>query len=181
ALPVFELRPVVFPDVELHQVNRLYLQVFQAAVRVFNNVIVREDVFKLVAAPRRPLAVFGRDLRGGVEALGRRLLDQLAEQPLAVPRAVGPGRVEEVAAELDGPAQRLARLFVVRAFPLAHAPHAITDFAHLPAGSPESTVLHEATSSWRSNHLKCWRMYPTQSVSSTPPKKIARCSVPRIR
>ena len=50
--------------------------------------------------------------------------------------------VEKIAAVIYGELQRLERLLVVRVRPTAHAPHAIADFAELPTGSSEGTVVH---------------------------------------
>ena len=50
-----------------------------------------------------------------------------AEQPLAVPAAVGPRGVEEVAAARDGVVEGLVRLPVVGPGPASHAPHAVAD------------------------------------------------------
>ena len=56
--------------------------------------------FERVLAARGPLEVLRRNLGGDVEPLVGWRADELAEQSLAVAVAVGPGRVEEVAAQL---------------------------------------------------------------------------------
>ena len=88
-------------------------EVAQALLGVLADVVGGKDVVERVLRPRRPLAVLRRDLGRDVEPLVRMPLQQLAEQPLAVPVAVGPRGVEEVAAELDRPVERRQRLLVV--------------------------------------------------------------------
>ena len=59
-----------------------------------------------------------------------------------LPVAVGPGGVEEVAAERDRPVERAQRLLVVGSGPAAHAPHAVADLGDLPAGAAERAIAH---------------------------------------
>ncbi len=67
---------------------------------------------------------------------------ELSEEPLAVPVAIRPRRVEEVAAEGHGAPQGLARLVVIGARPAAHPPHAVADVAHEPAEPSEAPEVH---------------------------------------
>ena len=55
---------------------------------------------------------------------------------------VGPGGIEEIAAEIDGALQRVKRPLVVGAGPAAHAPHTIADFADVPSRAAEAAVAH---------------------------------------
>src|SRR5690606_9023329 len=142
ALPALVGRPVVLPHVELHQVDAVHAEVFQALFGVLYNVVRRENVFEREAPAGGPLAVFGRDLRRGVQPPVGVLPDKLSKQALAAALAVGPRRVEEVAPQLDGAVERAQRLLIDGARPTAHTPHAVADLADLPAQSPESTVLH---------------------------------------
>ena len=77
------------------------------------------------------------------------------EQLLAVALAVGPGRVEEVAAELDGPLERAQRLVVVRAGPARQAPHAVADLADRPARPPKGAVVHRSFPLMVSGCVEC--------------------------
>ena len=79
----------------------------QAVLGVLADVIGRKHVVERVLGPRRPLAVLRRDLGRDVQLLVRVPLQQLAEQLLALALAVGPGRVEEIATELDRAVERL--------------------------------------------------------------------------
>src|SRR5436305_7014753 len=116
--------------------------VFQTAVDVLLYVFGRECVVERELARARPAAILRRDFRGGVKFPLRVRADEPTEQRLAMPLAVGPSRVEEVAAEFDRALKRLQRLFVVRAAPTAHAPHAVSYLADLPTRAPESPVSH---------------------------------------
>src|SRR5215510_5543808 len=68
----------------------------------------------------------------------------LLEQPLASALTVGPCRIEEVAAERDGPIERAQRLLVLRSRPPGHAPHAVSDLGNLPTGAAERSIAHAA-------------------------------------
>src|SRR6516162_3038087 len=68
--------------------------------------------------------------------------DERAEQPFAAPLAVGPGRVEEIAASGDCGVERVRRLLVVGAGPPAHAPHPVADFGHRPPEPAKGTRAH---------------------------------------
>src|SRR4051812_38384600 len=99
---------------ELDQVHRGQVEVRQARFDRAANVVGRENVLQLVAAPRRPLAGAGRDFGGDVEFALRVGADEFTEQYFTPPVAVGEGGVEEVAAEVHGQLQGAARLDVVR-------------------------------------------------------------------
>ena len=92
-----------------------------------------------------PLAIFRRDFRGGVErllgppGLARRTF---AEKLFAVAVAVGPGGVEEIAAEIDGALERIERLGVFRAGPAGDAPHAVANFTDVPSGLAKAAIVH---------------------------------------
>src|SRR2546423_7640701 len=116
--------------------------VLQTAVDVLLYVVGREGVVERELARARPAAILRRDFRGRVKFPVRVRADEPAEQGLAPPLAVGPRRVEEVAAEFDRALKRLQRFFVVRAAPAPHAPHAVADLADLPPRAPESPVPH---------------------------------------
>ena len=65
------------------------------------------------------------------------------EQLLAVPVAVAPGRVEEVAAQVDRALQRRrSDSSSSDAGPAGHAPHAVADLADLPAQPAKRAILH---------------------------------------
>src|SRR5438270_10994282 len=61
----------------------------------------REGVAEGELARARSAAILRRDFRGGVEFLVRVRADETAQQSFAASLAVGPSRVEEVAAEFD--------------------------------------------------------------------------------
>ncbi len=127
ALPPLVCGPRVRPHVQLLDVHAVEPEVLEALLGHVADVSGREDVLERVVGARRPAAVLRRDLGRDVDALAAVVLQQLAQQPLAVPRAVGPGGVEEVAAQGQRPLHRLQRLGVVRSAPPGHAPGAVAD------------------------------------------------------
>ena len=92
---------------------------------------------------------------------------QLAEQLLAMAVAVGPGSVEEVAAERNRSLERCRCLVVVRAGPAREAPHPIADLAHRPAQPPKTSILHLDQSSSQDQAL-------AKSVGETHPTRTSR-------
>ena len=69
--------------------------------------------------------------------------ERLSEHSLAAPVSVGPGGVEEVAAQLDCAVQRAVRFLVLAPRPARHAPHAIADIRYLPACSSKRSIAHQ--------------------------------------
>ena len=92
--------PLVGPDVELLDVDRLETEVPQAALGTGDDPVGREDLLWAQAAPGRPFHVLRRDLAGDVDRLCR-LAHGGADELLAVAVAVRVGGVEEVDAVLD--------------------------------------------------------------------------------
>ncbi len=91
---------------ELQQVDALETEVRETAFGVLADVVGRKGLGHGVFRLARPLQVLGRHLGGDDQLPARMRAHHLAEQALAVPDAVGQGRVEEGAALLDGPVQR---------------------------------------------------------------------------
>jgi hypothetical protein len=98
--PVALAHPLVGPDVELLDVDRLETEVLQAALGAGHDPVGREDLLWAQAGPGRPLHVLRRDLAGDVDRRGR-LAHGGADQLLAVAVTVRVGGVEEVDAVLD--------------------------------------------------------------------------------
>ncbi len=105
-LPAVVVCPCVAPDVQLLEVEGVHADVLEALLRVLADVVGWIDVVQRVLRLGRPLPVLRRDLRGHVQPLARVPAQGLAKQPFAVPVAVRPGGVEEVAPELDGAVER---------------------------------------------------------------------------
>src|SRR2546423_15144861 len=91
--------------------------VFQTAVDVLLYVVGREGVVERELARARPAAILRRDFRGRGKFPVRVRADEPSEQGLAPPLAVGPRRVEEIAAGFDRRPKRRQRFFSVRARP----------------------------------------------------------------
>ncbi len=165
ALPAIVGRPLIGPDVQLLQVECRDADVLQTLLGVLADVVGGEDVVERVRRPRRPLAVLRGNLGGDVETLAGMSLQRLAQQPLAMPVAVGPGRIEEVASELDRPVERRERLLVVAAGPPCHAPHAVADFSDLPAGPAKRPITHgELLLRWRAQGSWLWALGSSQNL-----------------
>src|SRR6516165_9594832 len=134
------IEPAVFPGVVLDEVEGSDADVRKTLFNVLKNVFGRVRDIQPELAARRPLAVFGRDLARHVELFVRMGSEGFAEQLFAVPVAVGPGGVEEIAAKSDGTVEGTEGLGIVGAGPAGHTPHAVADFADLPVGAAESAV-----------------------------------------
>src|SRR5262249_47192183 len=139
-------RPVVLPDVELEEVHAGQPEVGQTLLGEGPDVVGRKDVVQPGAALGGPAAIFRRDLGGGVELARGVGPDQLAQEALAGALAVGPRRVEEVAAGVQGKLEGLARLLLVGARPARQPPHAVAHLADLPARAAERPVAHASPS-----------------------------------
>src|SRR5262245_43720908 len=140
--PFALVRPVVVPDVQLLEVDRLDAQVAEALLRAFDDVVVGENLTEWNIA-RGPFAVLRRNFRGDVDPLLARARD-LADQSLAMPVAVGQRGVNEVQSLINRQVQRAARFGVIAAGPLnaSDAPCAIADLRDLDPGSSQSAVFH---------------------------------------
>src|SRR4029079_15109977 len=151
ALPALVGAPAVAPRVELLDVDGVHAEVLEAVLRVLADVIRREHLVEAAAIELDPLQILRRDLRGDVETRASMLSEQLREQLLAVPSAVGPGRVEERAAVRDRFVQRPPRLLIAVPAPPAEPPHAVADFGDRPASFRVRPVLHD------SGPIRWWR------------------------
>ena len=69
---------------------------------------------------------------------------QIAEHALAVPLAIGPGGIEEIAPQAHRFVECGTGTRVIGAGPATEAPHAVADFTDLPAESAEAPVTHVA-------------------------------------
>ena len=134
AAPLVAREPFGVPDVQLLQVDGVQLQVAQALFGAADDVVVREHAFNADARLRWPHQILGRHFRGDVDAL-LGLVNDLANQLLAVPVAISQRRVDEVDPQLDGPVQCAYRLVVGATPPLgaANAPGSVAYLAHLKA------------------------------------------------
>jgi len=79
-----------------------------------------------------------------VQRLARVVFQESAQDLLATATAVGPGRVEEVAAKRDGLLERRLRLGLIRAGPARQSPHAVVDLTDRPAHPPKGAVDHRS-------------------------------------
>src|SRR5512147_914842 len=105
----------------------------EARFCVLADVVGWEDIVEPIVAPRRPLPILRWHLGRGVEATIGVGANELAEHALALPVAVSPGGVEEVAAEPNGFVECLTSLVVVGSGPAGESPHPVAHFAHGPA------------------------------------------------
>src|SRR5262245_19229096 len=101
-----------------------------------------EGLIKRIATPGGPFKVLGWDLGRGIERFLWVGSYKLTKQTFAMPCAIASGRIKKGAAQINRQLQRLARLIVIRFAPATHAPHAIANFAHLPAKPAKGPILH---------------------------------------
>src|SRR5947209_20257833 len=127
---------------KLHEVEALKPGILQTGVQARFDVIGREAIIESEFAAARPLAILRRHLGRRVEFLIWIGAHDLAEQAFAVAFAVSQSRVEEVAAKINRALEGAERFFIIRACPLGHAPHAVTDFADRPAGAAKAPIVH---------------------------------------
>src|SRR5581483_6885468 len=146
------VRPLVLPDMELDQIQGVQSQVLQTGFDTRTNVLGRKYVSEREAAPAGPSAVLGRNFAGDEETLTGMLADQLTEYLLAASLALGQRGIEEIATQINGQPESRPSLLVVTAGPASQAPHAVTNFADLPAQPPKRTVLHRLVPPIHSRH-----------------------------
>ena len=90
------------------------------------------------------MQVLGWNLGGEVQRLARVVFQESAQDLLAAATAVGPGRVEEVAAKRDCLLERRLRLGLIRAGPARQSPHFVVDLTDRPAHPPRGAVDHRS-------------------------------------
>src|SRR5205823_878230 len=106
------------------------------------NIVSRKDIAIGVVPRRGPFAVLRRHFgRGKQTALGI-TRERFSQEAVALTVAVRPGRVEEIAAQINRELQSGERLHIVGAGPVAHAPQAMANVAHVESRAPESAVVH---------------------------------------
>src|SRR5215470_4850715 len=137
------VEPVVFPGVVLNEVESFDADIAQTFVNVFEDIFGRIGNVKRKVGLRGPAAILWRNLGGGMELLRGIGAQGFAKECFAVAFAVRPCGVKEIAAEIDGALERGQRFRIVGPGPAAHAPHAVADFANLPAGSSEGAITQE--------------------------------------
>src|SRR4051812_49546247 len=98
---------------ELLKIDGRDPDVAKALLGVLTDVIGRIHVVQRVLRPRRPAAVLRWNLGSRVQPRARVALEKLTEQLFAVSIAVGPCRIEEVAAECHRTGPRGQRLLVL--------------------------------------------------------------------
>src|ERR1043166_6477949 len=138
------LEPFIFPGVVLDQIQGIHADVAQTLVHIFEDVFRRVGNVERKFALRGPAAIFGRNFAGDVKFFGGIGSQGFAEELFAVAVAIGPGGVKEIAAQIKRARERRERSSVVEPGPPRHAPHAVADFADLPAGSSESAITQRA-------------------------------------
>ena len=143
------VEPFVFPSVKLNEVDDIGADVGETFFDVLDDVIGREAIVERKFAAAGPAAIFRRNFGGDVKlfvgaGVGGILIgaQNFPEKLFAVAVAIGPGSVEEVAAEIDGTLERCERFFILRAGLTGESPHTITNFANVPSGAAEAAVVH---------------------------------------
>src|SRR6202050_4107679 len=111
-----------------------------------------EDFAVFVFGRGGPLVIHGRNFGRGVKPINRWVteiiaLEDFAEKAVAFPFAVGPGGIEEIAAQVNGELESLQGLVIVRAGPSAHAPQAVGHVADLKVSAPQDSVFHSSLAS----------------------------------
>ena len=66
-----------------------------------------------------------------------------AQQPVALAFAVGPRRIEEIAAQVNGQLHRRQRFLVVRTAPSAHPPQSVGNLANVETSTAKLAVFHK--------------------------------------
>src|SRR6266571_2930954 len=147
--PVAAAHPLVAPDVELEQVERLQAGRAQALLQAGPDVVAGEGLGRVDTVRRGPYPVLRRHLGRHVERIAAVLADDRADDALAFP--VTPGGVDEVHAEFDGPVQGAHGLVLLRADPprSADAPRPVPDLGDRQARLPERTIMHASSRSRR--------------------------------
>ena len=142
------LRPAVVPDVKLQNVYGIFAKFFADFFCVIKNMLGGKNVAVFKFRRGGPDVVHGRNFGRGIKPAIFRVtkfvaVEDFAEQAVAFSVAVGPGGVEEIAAEVDGQLQGFEGFLVVRASPIAHAPEADGHVADLKTRSPERAIFHD--------------------------------------
>src|SRR6476660_2413773 len=173
--PVAAAHPLVAPDVELEQVERLQAGSAQALLQAGPDVVAREGLGRVDAVRRGPSPVLRRHLGRYVERVAAVLADDRADDAFALP--VTAGGIEEVHAEFDGPVQGLHRLVLLRADPSrsADAPRPVPDLGDRQARFAERTILHVSSSS-RYGTCRSEKVFSWAHLTGTP---FIRFSYPR--
>ena len=144
AMPALVAGPLVGPHVELLQVDRRHAEVLRGSSRSPRG-CSRAGTRRRACSPaaRATCRFFGRNLRGDDQRLVAMAGEHAAEELLALAVAVGERRVEERAAERDGPLDGRDRLVVIRARPAADPPEPVADFRDGPTDATEGTGMHK--------------------------------------
>src|SRR5690606_24803640 len=104
--------------------------------------ICRIAVFKSIFRLGRPLKIFRRYFGSTIDSRAPMALHKFTQKLLAFAGAVSPGRIKEIAAKFNGTVERFPYFVQIGPCPSRHAPHPVSDFAYIPFGSSESSVLH---------------------------------------
>ena len=136
--------PGARPGVQLEQVDAFRAQLAQAPLQPLAQVGGAEALLDIVVGTWRPVARGGRYLRRDIDSLvAAAVLEDLRDDPFAAPIAIALRRVDEIAAEVQGPVQRGDGILVGLASPAtADGPAAEADFRYVPAQTPEGAVFH---------------------------------------
>jgi len=150
----FVVEPAIFPSVKLDEVEFFDAEIGEAFVDVRFDVVRRIAIIEGEIAAAGPLAIFGRNFRRDVKFFGGPAdsgiifvgAENFGEDLFAAAVAVGPGGVEEIAAEIDGALEGVEGFGVVRAGPAGESPHAVTNFTDVPSGAAELAIVHAVLS-----------------------------------
>ena len=146
--------PAIVPNVKLQDIDRIFAKFFADQFCVLENMFGGEDFAVFVFGRGGPLVVHGRNFGRGVKPVNRWVteiiaLQDFAEQAVAFPFAVGPGGIEEIAAQVNRELEGFQGFIVVRAGPSAHAPQAVGHVADLKVSAPQDAIFHSSLASKR--------------------------------
>src|SRR5678815_3028121 len=99
--PPIVSQPFIVPGVKLHEIETLQSRVFQTAMSKLFDMIRRVRCHQRRLRFRRPLFVFGRNLRRGVQPLVRVSANNLAEKFFAVAVAVSICGIEKINTQIN--------------------------------------------------------------------------------
>src|SRR6266849_9866394 len=138
AREAFVVEPAVFPSVKLDEIELFDAEIGETFVDVRFDVVRRITIVEREIAAAGPFEILWRNFRGDVKFLAGVGAKDFSEDLFAAAFAIGPSRVEKIAAEIDGALQGVERFGVVGAGPAGESPHAVTNFTDIPSGAAKA-------------------------------------------